>query len=590
MLRLATKCMIQQPRKYAIQNNKNVIIQRSYHFLHRQQGRATSVNKMQLNGTTRMVQRLSTFRQSTNGNNPFLPLVGITLLGAASLFDYNNNNNNSKSTNNHVIQAAGNNTSKVYTRAEVAKHKTSAEGIWVTYKNGVYDITEFVEQHPGGASRIMLAAGGSVDPFWNLYRQHFGNKQVTEYLQKYQIGVLSDKEEKIEYDTSDPYASDPERHAALLVHKEKPFNAETPVSLISDDTYITPNELWYVRHHHPVPVVDPKEYRLVIEGKGINAPISLTLEDLKTLFKKRTVTATMQCGGNRRGAYNDIAKTSGLAWQTGAISTAVWGGVLLRDVLKFAGVDVDDVDDGHGIEHVHMYPLDPPYDASIPVEKATSTRGDVLLAYEMNGEELPREHGYPLRSVVPGHIGARQVKWLTKIVTSEEEAPSVWQRNVQYKGFSPNVKNFKGVDPSKVLSCQEMPVQSAIVEPNGASETISMDDDDIELSGYAWSGGGRPIVRVDVSADNGKTWITAELGKGTEQKRGRAWAWTLWKATVPLTNELKKMGKENGKIQFVCKAVDGSYNQQPENVHTLWNLRGILNNSWHRVDVKVVED
>ena len=298
----------------------------------------------------------------------------------------------------------------------------------------------------------------------------------------------------------------------------------------------------------------------------------------------------MQCGGNRRGAYNDIAKTSGLAWQTGAISTAVWGGVLLRDVLKFAGVDVDDVDDGHGIEHVHMYPLDPPYDASIPVEKATSTRGDVLLAYEMNGEELPREHGYPLRSVVPGHIGARQVKWLTKIVTSEEEAPSVWQRNVQYKGFSPNVKNFKGVDPSKVLSCQEMPVQSAIVEPNGASETISMDDDDIELSGYAWSGGGRPIVRVDVSADNGKTWITAELGKGTEQKRGRAWAWTLWKATVPLTNELKKMGKENGKIQFVCKAVDGSYNQQPENVHTLWNLRGILNNSWHRVDVKVVED
>ena len=127
MLRLATKCMIQQPRKYAIQNNKNVIIQRSYHFLHRQQGRATSVNKMQLNGTTRMVQRLSTFRQSTNGNNPFLPLVGITLLGAASLFDYNNNNNNnSKSNNNHVIQAAGNNTSKVYTRAEVAKHKTSA--------------------------------------------------------------------------------------------------------------------------------------------------------------------------------------------------------------------------------------------------------------------------------------------------------------------------------------------------------------------------------------------------------------------------------------------------------------------------------
>ena len=135
-----------------------------------------------------------------------------------------------------------------------------------------------------------------------------------------------------------------------------------------------------------------------------------------------------------------------------------------------------------------------------------------------------------------------------------------------------------------------MPVQSAIVEPGNSSYTISIDDDGIDISGYAWSGGGRPIVRVDVSADNGKTWVTAELGKGSEQKCGRAWAWTLWKATIPLTAELKKLGKKNGKIQLVCKAVDGSYNQQPENAHTLWNLRGILNNSWHRVDVPFDND
>jgi sulfite oxidase len=526
-------------------------------------------------------------RSSSPGSSSYwlraLLTSGVVYSGINYTLSSNDNNRS------NVVEAAGN-ANKVFSRAEVAKHKTQKDGIWVTYKNVVYDITDFVEQHPGGEQRIMLAAGGSVEPFWNLYRQHFGNKQVQEHLQKYQIGVLSDKEEKIVYDTSDPYASDPKRHAALLVHNEKPFNAETPVSLISNDTYITPNELWYVRHHHPVPVVEPKEYRLVIEGKGITSPVSLTLDDLKTLFKKRTVVATMQCGGNRRGAYNEIEKTSGLAWQTGAISTAVWGGVLLRDVLEFAGVNVDDAEDEHGIEHVHMYPLDPPYDASIPVEKATHKRGDVLLAYEMNGTELPREHGYPLRSVVPGHIGARQVKWLTKIVTSEQESPSVWQQNVQYKGFSPNVKSFKNVDPSKVLSCQEMPVQSAIVEPGNSSYTISIDDDDIDLSGYAWSGGGRPIVRVDVSADNGKTWVTAELGKGSEQKRGRAWAWTLWKATIPLTAELKKLGKENGKIQLVCKAVDGSYNQQPENAHTLWNRRGILNNSWHRVDVPFDSD
>ena len=228
---------------------------------------------------------------------------------------------------------------KTYTRSEVSQHKDAKDGIWITFKNGVYDITDFVEQHPGGANKIMLAAGGAVDPFWNLYQQHFDGK-VQDILRKYQIGVLSEKEEKIEYDSSDPYANDPTRHSALVVISKTVQCTETPTQLISEESYITPNALWYVRHHHPVPVVDAKEYRLVIEGKGIKAPIALTLEDLKTLFPKHTVTATMQCGGNRRGAFNDIEKTSGLAWSTGAISTAVWGGVLLRDVLEFAGVNI----------------------------------------------------------------------------------------------------------------------------------------------------------------------------------------------------------------------------------------------------------
>ena len=151
---------------------------------------------------------------------------------------------------------------KTYTRSEVSQHKDAKDGIWITFKNGVYDITDFVEQHPGGANKIMLAAGGAVDPFWNLYQQHFDGK-VQDILRKYQIGVLSEKEEKIEYDSSDPYANDPTRHSALVVHKQKPFNAETPTQLISEESYITPNALWYVRHHHPVPVVDAKEYRLV---------------------------------------------------------------------------------------------------------------------------------------------------------------------------------------------------------------------------------------------------------------------------------------------------------------------------------------
>jgi sulfite oxidase len=473
----------------------------------------------------------------------------------------------------------------IFTMKEVSEHNSMEKGVWVTYKDGVYDVTDFIKQHPGGSERIMLAAGSSVDPFWTLYQQHF-TKDVQAILKQYQIGRL-DPTEVVEVDPTDPYSTDPKRHPALFVHKEKPFNAETPTTLITDESYITPNELWYVRHHHPVPVVDPKTYRLVIEGKGLRRRVELSLEDLKTLFKKHTVTATMQCGGNRRGQFNKISKAQGLPWKQGAISTATWGGVLLRDILAWVGVD-EETAERVGIEHIHMYPLDPPYDASIPLDKAVNRKGDVLLAYEMNGQELPPDHGYPLRSVVPGGIGARQVKWLTKIVTSDEESPSVWQRSVQYKGFSPNVTDFKNVDPSKVLSCQEMPVQSCIVNPSDGAECVSVEDDDIDVAGFAWSGGGRSIVRVDVSADGGKTWITANLGKGADQKNGRAWAWTLWEATVPL-KEILKGRKKGDKIELLCKAVDSSYNQQPEKAESLWNLRGILNNSWHRINVSVGE-
>jgi sulfite oxidase len=105
------------------------------------------------------------------------------------------------------------------------------------------------------------------------------------------------------------------------------------------------------------------------------------------------------------------------------------------------------------------------------------------------------------------------------------------------------------------------------------------------VKGYAYSGGGRGIVRVDVSADGGETWTTAELGKGAEQPMHKAWAWTLWSASVPLPEGAKK-----GAVKIVCKAVDAAHNQQPERTGPIWNLRGILNNSWHGVNVNVEKD
>jgi sulfite oxidase len=220
--------------------------------------------------------------------------------------------------------------------------------------------------------------------------------------------------------------------------------------------------------------------------------------------------------------------------------------------------------------------------ASIPIEKALSPFGDVLLAWEMNGEPLPAEHGAPVRLIAPGVVGVRNVKWVDRVRISQEEAEGPWQRGIAYKGFSPMQKDCKGVDVEKILSMQEMPVQSAIMSPKAGSK---FELDDIEVKGWAWSGGGRGIVRVDVSVDEGKTWTTAELGEGAAQNPTRAWAWTFWEASIAVPDELR--GKE---IEILCRATDSAYSTQPERAAPIWNLRGLNCNCWHRVKVQHCDD
>lgn len=131
---------------------------------------------------------------------------------------------------------------------------------------------------------------------------------------------------------------------------------------------------------------------------------------------------------------------------------------------------------------------------------------------------------------------------------------------------------------SSVPPIYELPVQSVICEPEAGS--VLEDDEEVTIKGYAWSGGGRGIVRVDLSADGGKTWHSAELSP-TEQPLYKTYAWTFWEGTIPLPKDHK------GEVEIVCKAADTAYNVQPDNVEGIWNLRGVLSNAWHRVPVKV---
>ncbi|XP_073998352.1 sulfite oxidase isoform X2 [Rhodnius prolixus] len=462
-----------------------------------------------------------------------------------------------------------------YSTEEVSKHNSKDNRIWVTFREGVYDITEFVEMHPGGEV-ILLAAGAAIDPFWNMYAVH-KQEHILEILDGYRIGNLTKEDSDHSASSDDPYASDPKRHPVLKPSSDKPFNGEPPSQVLVQN-HITPEELFFVRNHLPVPEVDPDEYELEITGVGLETKI-FSLEDLKKM-PRYTVTSTVMCAGNRRSEMSQIKPVKGLSWGHAAIGNAEWTGVKLSDLLKKLGVN-----ESSKALHVQFEGLDTdvtnkPYGASIPLSKALDPRGDVLLAYEMNGKPLPRDHGFPVRAVVPGIVGARNVKWLSKIILSEEESDSHWQRN-DYKGFSPSV-DWDTVDFSKSPAIQELPVISAICVPlNESIVCVDEDEDKIPVKGYAWSGGGRAIIRVDLTCDGGATWHTAKLNVGNERKPGEhVWSWTLWEAELPLP-------KDADEVVISVKAVDSSYNTQPESFENIWNLRGVLNNAYHRVKVKI---
>ncbi|KAG1683382.1 putative sulfite oxidase, mitochondrial [Nymphon striatum] len=473
-----------------------------------------------------------------------------------------------------------------YNAVQISQHDSKEKRVWVSFKCGVYDITDFLNEHPGG-DKIMMAAGASTEPFWKLYAVH-NSDEVMAIMEKYRIGNLdpSDQGEAIK-NVGDPYCDEPKRHPALKPSSKKPFNGEPPLSILADN-FITPNDLFYVRNHLPVPNISEKEFELEIKGLG-NKEISLKLDDLKKNFEKTSVIATIQCAGNRRSNMSKVKNVKGLSWGSAAIGTAKWSGVRLRDVLKTYGIDESNLGN---IKHVHFEGLDTdvanvPYAASIPIYKAIDPRGDVILAYEMNDEPISPDHGYPLRVIVPGTVGARNVKWLNQIVVSDKESDGHWQQN-DYKGFSPSV-NWDTVDFTKSPAIQELPVQSAICEPENEATVTLTSEKTIKASGYAWSGGGRKIIRVDVSADGGATWLTANLEHADKTKDivevdGREWAWALWKVDIPVLEEQLKSGQ---KLEIVCKAWDSSYNTQPENVDHIWNLRGVLSNAWFRVNVNL---
>jgi len=373
-----------------------------------------------------------------------------------------------------------------------------------------------------------------------------------------------------------------ERHQDLLAHTVRPFNAEPPNRALKE--MITPKGLHYRRQHTPVPVIDEQTYRVSVGLEGAE-PRRFSMSELQGQFREHELAVTLMCTGNRRSEFNteEDGETMGLPWKNGSISTARWYGALLLDVLKAAGIDPDDTRE-KGYRFLTFWGLED-YHVSIPLRKAFDPDGDCTLAWRMNGEPLPRDHGFPLRVLVPGLVGARSVKWLDRIVVTKKEVDGMHQTGIAYKQLAPNQKLLSDVPKNHILELppiDHVPITSAITSPE--SGAVVSRGDALTITGYAYSGAGYAVIRVDVSLDGGKTWTQAVIERASEaqhMRSGKAWAWVQWRYSTKVKEDAQ------GKFVVVCKAVDDQYNQQPHDASPIWNLRGILNTSWGRVEVQV---
>jgi DMSO/TMAO reductase YedYZ molybdopterin-dependent catalytic subunit len=309
----------------------------------------------------------------------------------------------------------------------------------------------------------------------------------------------------------------PQGKAPLIRRSLRPPNFETPVDLL--DNAITPNRAFFVRWHlSEIPEVDAAKWRLKVGGPAAATAAEYSLDDLKKGFDPVELVAVCQCSGSRRGLSDP--HVPGVQWGYGAVGNARWKGVRLRDVLAKAGLKKEAVEiafDGadHGVTNAT-----PDFQKSIPVWKAQDE--NTLLAWEMNGEPLPHLHGSPLRVIVPGWTSTYWMKMVTSIDALDKPLATFWM-NTAYrvpKGKFAFADRFLTQESDTSTPITEMVVNSLITSvKDGQKVAVGQD---VEIRGIAWDAGWG-IRSVDVSADGGITWATAELGQDLGRFSFRTW-------------------------------------------------------------------
>ncbi|TDB66020.1 sulfite oxidase [Arundinibacter roseus] len=358
------------------------------------------------------------------------------------------------------------------------------------------------------------------------------------------------------------------KHKDLIIRSDRPWNVETPAHLLDDA--ITPADKMFIRNNGALPTdIDIKNWTLTIDGESVNSKKTFTLQDLKTNFKHYTYQLTLECAGNGRSGFNP--PTSGNQWAEGAVSCAEWTGVRLRDVLEKVGLKPDAVYVGYYGTDIHLSgdPGKSTISRGVPMRKALED--ETLLAWAMNGADIPLMHGHPLRLVVGGWPASVSGKWLSRL-----SVRNIIHDGEKMGGDSYRVPAFPVEPGAKVAAAdmkiiESMPVKSVITYPR--SGAILELGDELPLRGHSWAGD-LSVKEMMISIDYGATWQKCSL-----QNPKNRLAWQHWSASVRFPKK--------GYYEVWAKATDSEGTSQTM-VMPAWNPKGYINNACHRIAIKVV--
>jgi len=352
----------------------------------------------------------------------------------------------------------------------------------------------------------------------------------------------------------------------LTILNDRPINAETPPHLLDD--LITPTKRHFVRNNGTIPNLSKEEIKnwsLSIEG-NVQKTKNYSINDLKNKFEVVTKALQLECGGNGRAFFKPPA--SGNQWSYGAISCSEWTGVKLADVIKASGIKRSTIYTGHFGTDIHLSGDETisPLSRGVPINKALDENN--IIAFAMNGKNIPVIHGAPLRLICPGWPGSTSQKWLNKIELLDHVHDGTKMTGKSYKVPKLPVKPGSKVAINDLKIIESMPIKSLITFPKTGLQLNSLS---LNVRGHAWAGDKR-VKDVKISIDYGATWIEANLSNPVN-----TYAWQNWGLKINFPSK--------GYFEIWSKASDEQNISQPLDIS--WNPKGYLNNTVHRIYVNI---